>query len=306
MRSLIPVALACSLLLGGCSRQQAPSSPDSSSAVSDGKVRAIVSILPQAYFVERVGGDRMSVQVLVGPGQSPATYEPTPRQMAAFGEADVYFRIGVPFENALAEKVAASVPDLSVVDTRQGITLRPMEHHRHGVRGSGGAEGALDPHVWLDPQLAKVQARTIRHELVRLDPQNRPAYDANLDAFEADLDRVDSEIRSVLGPLNGREILVFHPAFGYFADAYGLKQVAIEAEGKEPGPRELADIIRRAKSQRVKVIFVQQQFSNAQARAIAEEVGATVIPLDPLAEDYLGNLEDMAAKIAEGLRAAEA
>jgi len=309
MRSSIPVALACSFLLGACGRRPAPSSPESSSGGA-GKLRVIVSILPQAYFVERVGGDRVSVEVLVGPGQSPATYEPSPRQMAALGEADVYFRIGVPFENALLDKIRASRPGLNVVDTRQGITLRPMESHPHGDRegngGEGAPEGAPDPHIWLDPKLAEVQARTIRHELVRLDPQNRPTYDGNLNAFEADLGRVDSEIRSVLAPLEGRRIFVFHPAFGYFAEAYGLDQVAIEAEGKEPGPRELADIIRRAKDQGVKAVFVQQQFSDAQARAIAEEIGATVVPLDPLAKDYLRNLEDMATKVAEALRAAEA
>lgn len=258
------------------------------------RLRVFVTIPPQAYFVERVGGDQVSVQVLVPPGQSPHTYEPTPAQMAALESADVYFRIGVPMEQALVPKLQHGSARVRVVDTRQGITLRRMEDQHAG-------EGD-DPHIWLDPKLVRIQARTICDALVNLDPQHADQYRANSDAFVTDLDALDAKLAAALAPLRGRQILVFHPSFGYFADAYGLRQVAIEVQGKEPSPRQLQQIIARARRERVKVIFVQPEFSARSAQAIAAELGATLVTLDPLSRDYLHNLEGIAGQIAGALQ----
>jgi zinc transport system substrate-binding protein len=280
---------------------QAPASPTSSNARAD-KLAVFVSILPQVYFVERVGGDLVEVEALVLPGQSPATYEPTPKQMAALSEADVFFRIGVPCEKRLVPKIAATLGELRVVDTREGITLRHMEDDHHHDEGEAHEHaGAPDPHVWLDPRLVKIQASTICRELCRLDPAHTADFERNLEAFAADLEAVHGRITEALAPLKGEEFFVFHPAYGYFADAYGLKQVAVEMGGKEPSQKQLVELIDKAREAGARLIFVQPQFSTRSAQAIAEAIGGAVMPLDPLAGDYLENLTEMASKIEGSL-----
>jgi zinc transport system substrate-binding protein len=257
-----------------------------------------VSTPPQAYFLERLGGDSVRPLVMLPPGRSPATYEPTPKQLAALGDARLYFRAGVPFEKSFLPKLKRNFPKLRVVDTNQGIKLRPLEeaeNHGHG-------HGALDPHVWLSPPLAKLQAATMARALSRADPAQADAYAAKLALLMADLDRVDKKIAQMLAPYRGRTVLVFHPAYGYFLHAYGLRQKAVETGGKRPGPRQLAHLMEQAQEQGARVIFVQPQFSSASARAIAGALGAVVVPLDPLALDYLANLEHMASAIAAALR----
>jgi zinc transport system substrate-binding protein len=281
--------------------------------VPSDKLHVVVSILPQAYFVERVGGERVDVEVLVGPGQSPHAYDLAPKQLEALSHAKVYFRIGIDFELTLVPRIQQLFKDLKVVDQRAGVPLRMLtadevsaEEAHEGHDESHGHEpntnaGRPDPHIWLNPLLAKTQARTICDALVDLDPQHTPDYRKNLAAFEADLDRVHEVLASTLAPLKGRKMFVFHPAFGYFADAYGLKQVPVEIEGKEPTAKQLAELIARAKSDRVKVIFVQPQFSRKSAEAIAQAIGGAVVPIDDLSRDYLKNLEDIAAKIKTAL-----
>jgi zinc transport system substrate-binding protein len=278
-----------------------------------------VSILPQAYFVERIAlkvtSDELpvtsdkgqvahrsslvisKVEVMVRPGGDPHTYEPTPKQMAALAEARIYFTIGVPFERAWMERIKAVNPGLKVIDTSKGIIKRSAEcgvPPAESVRDEPGRY-AEDPHVWLDPILVKSQAQIIAEALVEIDPDNRAKYQANLEVFLADLDRLDSEIKKTLHGMEGRTFLVFHPAWGYFADRYGLHQMPVEVEGKEPGARSLADFIQRSKTliaegQTAKALFVQKQFSTRSAETVAQAIGARVIPLDPLAKDYLENL----------------
>jgi zinc transport system substrate-binding protein len=266
-------------------------------------VHAFVSILPQAFLVERVGGARASVQVFVGQGRSPATYEPTSKQMMGLGEAEVYFRIGVPFERAFIPKLHGLYPGLVVVDTQQGIELRRMEaaDHHDGDEGDAHDAAARDPHTWLSPRLAKRQAEAIRDELKRLRPQHAAEFDANYARLAAELDALDAEIAAVLAPMRGGTMLVFHPSFGYFADAYGLKQVAIESEGKDPGPQYLARLIDQAKESGARVVFVQKQFSTRSAEVIAKEIGGAVVAIDPLAGDYVENLKRMAHAVKDGL-----
>ncbi|HKQ48808.1 MAG TPA: zinc ABC transporter substrate-binding protein [Phycisphaerae bacterium] len=279
---------------GGCRREMAP-------VQAIDVVRAVVTILPQAYFVERVGGSRVAVQVLVGTGQSYHSYEPTPRQIADLSEAQVFFTIGVPFERTLEEKVRSTRPDLVVVDTRAGVAMRHATDHC-GHEGHDHGEGGMDPHIWLDAKLVKAQAATIAAALARLDPDNADEYEKNLRAFQADLDAADQRAAAALAPFKGREFFVFHPTFGYFGDAYGLKQVAVEEGGKEPGGRQLAAMIEQARQTGARAIFVQPQFSSSAARTVAAEIGAEVVTIDPLARDYLNNYVGMAEKIAASLR----
>ena len=263
-------------------------------AADEKPLAVFVSIQPQAYFVERIGGGRVRPQVLVRPGESPATYALTPKRLAALAKAKVLFRIGVPFEDALVPRIARIMPGLHVVDTRQGIRLRKMEarHHSHG---------GLDPHIWLSPVLVQRQAKTIFEALVRLDPKGQAGYLANYRAFVRDLDALHRRITRVLAPLRGKKLFVYHPAYGYFAETYGLIQVPVQIEGKEPTAKELARLIGMAKAQDVKVVFVQPQFSTERAEAIASAIGGAVVALDPLAKDYIRNLEEMAAKVEQAL-----
>jgi len=269
------------------------------------RVNVFVSILPQAYFAERVGGEHIDVEVLVGEGQSPATYEPSPQQMTKLSSAKAYFAIGVPFEKKLMAKIKQSYKDLVIVETQKGITYRYLDDQRHDRESKGSHDGRSkmpDPHIWMDPKLVIIQARNIHDALCALDPTNSNNYSRNLKAFISDLERVDGRIKAALAPVKGKSMYVFHPAFGYFADSYGLRQIAIEIEGKEPSAKQLASIIDKAKAEDVRVIFVQPQFSRKSAESIARAIGGAVVPINPLARDYLANLERIAVTVEGSLR----
>jgi zinc transport system substrate-binding protein len=281
-------------------------SPDvSAQEAVETSIPVFVSILPQAYFVERVGGDFVEVDVLVGPGQSPATFEPTPQQMARLSDSKLYFTIGVPFEKHLLKRLGVAMAGTKVVET-YGATYdlvgfdKAGEHYAYDVGHHD--HGDFDPHIWLDPDLAKLQARAICDGLVLTDPANEQYYESNLLGFQADLDSVDAIISKRLALYEGRNFYVFHPAFGHFGKAYGLRQVAIEESGKEPSAKQLADLISKARTDGVKVIVVQEQFSTREAEAVAEAVGARVVRLDPLSRDYLTNLDTIGKVLADALR----
>lgn len=281
--------------------------------VPAGSLNVFVSIPPQAYFVERIGGPHVTVGVLVGPGQSPHSFEPSPKQLAMLAKARVFFAVGWPFEKRLLEKVTATSPNLRIIDTRQGVPLRyltPEEAHadeepaRPGEKDADHdhAAGEADPHIWLSPRLAKTQAATICRGLSDADPAHRADYEKSLKALQDDLDKVDQRLAKALEPVKGKAFLTFHPAFGYFADAYGLKQVPVEVGGKEPSARQLAQLIARARDTGARVIFVQPQFSARSAEAVAQAIGGAVVPMDAMAKDYLTNLDDMAAKVRSAVK----
>jgi zinc transport system substrate-binding protein len=301
-------ALTCLVAAGGCG-------PERSSTGDSGQLSCFVSVPPQAYFVERIGDGRVDVRVLIAPGQSPATYDPTPKQWAALAHANLYFAIGVPFENRILPRMRGDFPDLEVVEAQKGIQTRAIDRIGGTDIGSGEShrtDGQLtvsavhrhettDPHIWLNPRLAKTIASNIRDALVRLDSVYAREYEANYRSLAADLDELDRDLASVLEPLEGAELLVFHPAYGYFADAYGLEQVAIETGGVTPGSRHLASVIEHATARGVSALFVQPQFSSTSAERVAEQIGADVIVLDPLAGDYIKNLREMAHRIQNAL-----
>lgn len=294
---------------------------------ADGKVKVFVSIDPIAYFVQRVGGPNVDVGVLVGSGQDPHTFDPTPKLIAKLADAKVLFRLGFPFEENLIKKMGSAFKKTEVVDLRKGIKLRAMteeeaeaeehehehggkhaekheEGHGHGKEAEHSHEkGEMDQHTWLDPRNAKIQAQTIADALIRIDPSRRDQYEKNLKAFQADLDDLNAQLTKALAPVKGKSFFVFHPAYGYFADAYGLKQVPVEVEGKEPTAKQLAGLIASAKKQKVKVIFVEPQFSKKSAEALAKSIGGAVVSLDPLAGDYMKNLKEMGTKLDSALGA---
>ena len=263
-----------------------------------------VSILPQKYFVERIGGDQVKVAVLVGPGRSPATYEPTPKQMAELSQARLYFSIGVPFEAVWMKRLAANNPRMKVIDSRRGIQLLPMaSHHHHDDEKHPAGDphpahdhgmGLPDPHVWTSPARVRIMAESILEALIAAAPDHQAEFRANYQKFVADLDALEQEIRERLAKLTQRRFLVFHPSWGYFAHDFGLEQIAIESSGKEPGAKALAALIEQAKRDNIRVIFVQQQFSRTAAATVAAAIGGRVVAVDPLAENYFDNLRAVA------------
>ncbi|NLF31300.1 MAG: zinc ABC transporter solute-binding protein [Planctomycetes bacterium] len=292
MRTILAYLLIGTVgLLVSCGREAAD-------AEAAGRPSVVVSVLPHAYLVERIAAGHVDVHVLVGAGQNPHTFEPTPRQVSRLGRADLFFTIGAPFEQTIVRKLSSG-GRLRVVDTRRGIELATMEEH--GGHDHDHHEGDLDPHVWMSPPLAAIQARTMCDALVELDGAHRDEYEANLRQLAADLDAADAEIAAVLAPLKGRTLYVFHPAFGYFARRYGLVQRAVETGGKSPAARDLKALIDQARGDGVRVIFVQPQFSDHAARTVAEQIGGAVVPIDPLARDYLGNLRRIAGEIRRAL-----
>ena len=262
---------------------------------AEARLNAFVSILPQAYIVQRIGGDFVAVNVLVGPGQSPHAYEPTPKQVAALSGADVFFILGLPFEQRLLQKIESFAAHLALVDTRQGISLRPAEDHDE--KTPGGAQAGPDPHIWLAPLLLKQQAANICLALQQKDMAHGAVYQQNFSQLAAELDGLDKELSRRLAPFSGRDIFVFHPALGYFTDAYKLRQVPIEMAGKEPGSKSFAAIVDRARAAGARTIFVERQFSPKSAEAVAAQIGAETVMIDPLAPDCLQNLRDIAEKI---------
>ncbi len=292
MRWLNPVvALLLTVVLSGCGTK------DSSDGKDDSRLKIFVSIPPQAYFVERIGGEYVSVQVLLKPGQSPHTFAPTPGQIADLSRADLYFTIGLPFEKALAAKLEDRAEKLRIVPTDRGIER--MVEQADQEHESTGEE---DPHIWLSPPLIVSQVNAVAAALKNADPEHRDRYQQNLEALLHDLQTLDRTLREVLKPYRGRTFYVFHPAFGYFAQAYGLHQKAVEMQGKSPSPKQLLDLIRRAKADGVKIIFVQPQFDPSSARTLAQAIGGAVVPIDPLEKNVLANLESAAQKIAAALK----
>ncbi len=330
--SLVIGILVLASFLVGCTEYTVPDVSENTNE----KLNVIVSILPQKAFVEAVGGDLVIVKELIPPGGSPHTYEPTPSDLASVEKADIYFRIGhIQFEKSHVNKFAGLNPYMKIIDTSVNVQLREFEdHEEHGHEEDHHEEEdhehedeeheeeehehvdeeheehedehdhdhtGVDPHIWLSPMQVKKQIDTIYQTLSSVDPANTENYFNNAQVFKNKLDALHAEIELELKALKTDKLMVFHPAWGYFADEYGLEQIAIEQSGKDPTAKELQHIIEEAKEEEIKVIFIQSQFSKAMAESVAEEVGAVVVSIDPLAEDYISNLRNVATTIAESL-----
>jgi len=296
--TLMFILTAGTFFLTGCVEQE--------TEVNSVKINVMVSVLPQVDFVERIGGDQVQVSEMIPPGFSPATYEPSPDQIKKLQDADIYFRIGhIPFEKAQMSKLISINSEMEVVDTSVGIKLLTLAVHHHEGEEEHEHEDKKegdDPHIWLSPKLVKIQAEHIYNALVAYSPDNKQYFTDNYNQFIADLDQLDNTLVSAFAPIKGQTILVFHPAFGYLADAYGFHQEAIEIEGKDPTPVELQRIISEARADNAKVVFVQAQFSTKSAEAVANEISGVVVQIDPLAPDYFANLESMAEIIVDALK----
>jgi zinc transport system substrate-binding protein len=271
------------------------------------KPMVAVSILPQSYFVERIGGDRFTQVVLVGLGQSPHSYEPTPRQMADLALSKAWILSNTDFEIGLLPKITSLYPNLRIVDGTEGVDFRSLEAHDHADEGEAHSDEeehdeesiGMDRHTWLGREPALILARHVADTLGAVDPAATTLYENNYLALVADINQVYDSLAVSLAPLKNKTIFVYHPAFGYLFDDFDIIQEAVETGGKEPTAKSIADLIAKASSEQITAIFVQSQFPVSAAKAIAEAVGAVVVPLDPLAEDWLANIQ----RIGEALKA---
>jgi zinc transport system substrate-binding protein len=242
--------------------------------------------LPQRYFVERVAGDFVTVNVMIPPGANPASTDLAPGQLRRLFNSSIYFAVGyLPFEVTHLYPVLEGRKDILLVRHSDQVELLEGEH--------GGHDHLVDPHIWMSPARARQMAATIAGVLGERFPAQKERFDRNLEQLNAEIDSIDREARRVTGEKRHGVFLIYHPALTYFAADYGMEQVAIEHEGKEPSPAHLKEVIDTCRARGIKVIFIQNQFDVQNARAVAREIGGTVIAIDPLNPDWKGEMRSL-------------
>lgn len=285
-----------------------------------------VSILPQKFFVQKIAADKITVNVMVRKGFSPATYEPKVSQMRSLSNSKAYLSIGVPFENVWLEKFRNANKSMIVVDTSLGINKLEMgehdhheeEHHEEKGHEEGHHEDehhekvdkeenhdeheSLDPHIWLDPVLVKIQIKSIYETIVKIDKENKDFYTKNYKDFLNEIDILNAKLESILKPYEKKAFMVFHPSWGYFSNRYNLEQIAIEVQGKEPKPAQLIKLVEEAKEHNIKILFVSPQFSKKGASTISKSLDGNVLIIDPLSYDWDKNLVKTAEEIAKSYK----
>ena len=258
---------------------------------SDGKIGVVVTVGPQEEFVKKVGGDKVDVTVMVPPGADPHTYEPLSNQMKQVQNALIYFQVGsgIEFEVTWMDRISGMNPKMKLVNSSTGIELIP---------NTAEQEEGSDPHVWVSPRNAKIMVENIYQSLVEADPENKEYYTKNKDEYLTQLDELDKNITITLSGKNNTKIMVYHPAWAYFARDYNLQQISIESQGKEPTPQGIANLVDQARNENIKVIFISPQFSTSNAQVIANEIGGKVVIVDDLSEKYIENMKKVAEAFA--------
>lgn len=253
----------------------------------------LVSIAPHKYFVERIAGETVKTQILIPAGSNAHTFEPTPKQVLSASQADLWFRIGEPFEQQTLAALQSHNTRLKPVNLSDTIELITSGHHctNHNCKGA-------DLHYWLSAKQAKFQAKAIAEGLTKQYPENAKRYGEALEEFLKELDELDRNIATELNHLTNRTIMVSHPAYAYFCRDYGLSQISVEFEGKDPSPQQLTKILQKAKEQEIKTVFIQPQFSNKGAKLVAEQLNAKVVSIDPFMENYPQLMMDISQKIS--------
>ena len=267
------------------------------------KLNVYVSIMPQKFFAEKVGGDLVNVSVLVPSGTSPENFDPSPKPIVQLGSADVYFTIDIPFENIFLDKLKAGKKKLVVSDCDKDVPkFRNQEHeeheeheHEHGHHH----HGEFDPHIWTDPELIKIIARNMADTLSSIDPAHAATYAANLASFKEELEALKNELGQKLAPYKGRIFYVYHSAYTYFAGRFGLVQKSIETGEKEPTPAKLRELVNQAAQDKVKTIFIQPEFPASGAKRVAEAIGGRTVTMSVLEYDVPANMRKTAALLAE-------
>ena len=264
--------------------------PERERRAENEKIGVIVTLLPQADFVEKVGGDHVKVTVMVPRGASPHTYEPTAGQLREVSRAQMYAKVGsgIEFELTWFDKLREMNREMLVVDCSKGISLRGTED-----------EQEADPHIWTSPRNARVMVENICAGLIQIDPEHEAEYTANRDRYLQELDEVNAYIHERLDRYTKhRAFLIYHPAFGYFAAEYNLTQLAIEHEGKAPSPKVIQDCIDYARQYNLSYVYVTPQFTTQAAEVIAHEIDGQIVFIDDLPLDYCATMRSIAALLS--------
>ena len=272
-------------------------------ADKSGKINVFVSIMPQKYFAEKVGGDLVNVSVLVPSGTSPENFDPSPKQIVQLGNSDVYFTMGVPFENIFLDKLKVGKKKLAIAPCDKDVPKLKNdehdEHEEHGHEQGHHHHGEFDPHIWTDPELIKIIAQNMADTFSTIDPGNTSTYAANLDNFKRELDALQSQLSHELSPYKGRVFYVYHSAYTYFAKRFDLVQKSIETGEKEPTPAKLRELVNQANQDNVKTIFIQPEFPASGAKRVAESIGGKTVSISVLEYDVMSNMRKTAALLVE-------
>lgn len=270
----------------------------SSSPIEEGDEQIVVAatLMPQKEFIERVGKEKVNVVIMVPDGADPHTYEIEPSTMQQISKAQLYFKLGsgMEFEINYMDRLKSINPQMKLVNSSREIDLIHFQDEEDSCSSLHDCQhhpGDVDSHVWTSPGNVKSMVEIIYEELIIADPENKEFYHNNKEEYLSELDKLDQKIKEEVSNQENKQILVYHPAWGYFCQDYGLEQIAIEKDGKEPTPQTMANIIQQAKKEDIKIIFVSPQFPVENAKSIAQEIGAEVVLLDPLSPHYLGNME---------------
>lgn len=310
---LSALVCACTLslsLLTGCGTQPADT------AAGDGRLRVLTSFYPMYDFACKIGGDCIDVTNMVPSGTEPHDWEPSTNDLKNLEKADVFIYNGADMEPWADDLLVSRSDTLRVVEASENVELRTTdgEHeHAHEHEDADHHHGDFDPHVWLDPENAKIEMEAIRDALCAADPENPTVFQSNYEKYAAELDALDAEFREKLAPLPNRTIVVAHEAFGYLCDAYGLTQVGIEglSPDSEPDPGRMAEVIDFVREHSISTIFFEELVSPKVAEAIASETGAQAKMLSPLeglsdeqaaaGADYFSVMHDNLAALMEAL-----
>ena len=279
----------------GCLNSTEPNPPADTGMTLSAPISVAVTIPPYREFAEAVGGDRVRVMVMVPAGASPHTYEPTPGQLRALAETPLYLSVGsgIEFEDAWMESLTAVNPGMQVVDTSAGITFlcpNGVDTAVAATTACADDEIRYDPHVWLSPTNARIIARNIADAYIAYAPDDAAYFEEQFVAYDAKLKHLDTNIANSFTGTDATTVLVYHPAWGYYAERYGLDMHSVETDGKEPSPAYLRQIIANAEENNIPVIFASPESPTRNAEAIADEIGGNVIYVSPLAENYTDNL----------------
>ena len=249
-----------------------------------------VTILPQKYITEKIAGDLYDINVMIPPGGNPATYEPTPRQIEKLNQSIAYLKIGhIAFEKAWMDKIKSSAPDLEIYDSSKGLDFISND-------------GRIDPHIWTSPEMVAEMAKNLKDILTELTPEKEKIFAENLKKFEKEIHEMQRTIHQKLEPYSEKSFLIYHPALAYYCREFDLKQIPIEAEGKEPSASYMQKIIEKSKRKNIRAIFIQKQFDRKKALTIAQELDAEVIQINPLAENWKESIMSITNKIAESFK----
>ncbi len=260
---------------------------------SNGKIDVAVSIGPEVQWVNAVGGDKVNVTLMVPPSADPHTYEPLPGQLKQISNAKMYAEIGSPleFETNYMNKIEAANPHMLIVNCSEGVTLIPNTAENES--------DTMDPHDWNDPKNAEIMVNNIYLGLVKVDPSDQAYFEKNRDNYEAQLEALDNYTTQTLKDKNGTNILIFHPAFGYYAKDYNLTQIAVMINDEEPSPQRIALLLNTAKADNIKVMYNEPQYDPSYMQSIASQVNGTVITVNDLDPNYIQNMKNTADAFAQ-------